>query len=56
LNPVYKNIISHKISPDGDNIFLACKKDGWKNVDIFSVAEPTKVSSIRFSTDFVNEI
>ena len=50
LNPVYKYILGHRLSSDGTSVHLACKKDGWRNLDIFNISDISMFASIRFTT------
>ena len=42
------NIVTMRLLPDGNDICVACKRDGWRNVDIFKMSDPSDYRPIRF--------
>lgn len=42
--------MGHQLSDNGREIYLACKKDGWRNVDVFNITNVSDFVSIRYTS------
>jgi len=56
ISDLSEKVCDFRMTPDGQDVMVCCKREGWRNMDVFYSNTPSKVRSIRFTSHDISKI